>query len=324
MIRKAVFMLALALLSAPAFCGASPASDATAAAANKILVVVNDEVLTQADLDFALNQISEELKSEYSGAELAAKIEEARKDYLNQMIEDKLILQQAKKLGVIVDDSEVEEQFKQIKSKFPSEDIFYSEVQKAGISTEVLKKRYRENIMMGKLVSHEVKEKVVVTPSEIDEYYKKHSEELKAPEAVRVRSIMLRFEGEKSEEAVKQKSYDILKLIKEGRDFGELAKLYSQGLKSDEGGDFGFVERGQMREDFDKVIFSMKEGEVSEPLRTDTGYFIFKTEQKRDARTLTLQEAHDDIENIIYREKAQQRYKDWIAKLKRDAFIQIK
>ncbi|MDD5270321.1 MAG: peptidylprolyl isomerase [Candidatus Omnitrophica bacterium] len=322
MMRKAAFMLALALLSAPVLCGASPAPET--AAANKILVVVNDEVLTQSDLDFALNQISEELKREYSGAELAAKIEEARKEYLNQMIEDKLILQQAKKLGVIVDDSEVEEQFKQVKSKFPSEDIFYAEVQKAGISTEVLKKRYRENIMMGKLVSHEVKDKVVVTPSEIDDYYKKHSAELKAPEAVRIRSIMLRFGGEQSEDAVKQKSYDILKLIKEGRDFGELAKLYSEGLRSDEGGDFGFVERGQMRDDFDKVIFSMKEGEVSEPLRADTGYFIFKAEQKRDARALTIQEAHDGIENIIYREKAQQRYKDWIAKLKRDAFIQIK
>jgi peptidyl-prolyl cis-trans isomerase SurA len=322
MMRAAAFILVLACFFVPASCHASPESGP--AVANKILVVVNDEVLTQADLDIALNQISEELKSEYSGAELAAKIEESRKEYLKQMIEDKLILQEAKKLGVVVDDSEVEEQFKEIKSKFPSDDVFYQEVQKAGISTEVLKKRYRENIMMGKLVSHEVREKVVVTPSEIDDYYKKHSGELKAPEAVRIRSIMLRFDGEQSESSVKQKADDILKLVKEGRDFGELAKLYSQGLKSEEGGDFGFVERGQMREDFDKVIFDLKEGDVSEPVRADTGYFIFKAEEKRDERVRTLKEAHDDIENIIYREKAQQRYTDWIAKLKRDAFIQIK
>jgi peptidyl-prolyl cis-trans isomerase SurA len=322
MTRKAALLIAAGYAAIAVFCNAAPAE--SAAAANKILAVVNDEVVTQADLDIALNQIMADLNNEYSGAELVAKIEETRRDYLNQMIEDKLILQAAKKLGVIVDDSEVEEQFKEVKSKFPSADIFYSEVQKAGISTEVLKKRYRENIMMGKLVSHEVKDKVVVTPSEIDDYYKKHSEELKAPEAVHIKSIMLRFEDQAGEPAVKQKADDIIRLIKEGRDFGELAKLYSQGLKSEEGGDFGFVEKGQMREDFDKIIFSMKEGEVSEPIKADTGYFIFKIEEKRDTRMRTLSEAHDGIENIIYREKAQRRYKDWMAKLKRDAFIQIK
>lgn len=322
MTRKATLLITAACAAIAVFCNTASAGSGTAA--NKILAVVNDEVVTQADLDIALNQITADLNNEYSGAELAAKIEEARRDYLNQMIEDKLILQKAKKLGVTVDDSEVEEQFKEVKSKFPSDDIFYSEVQKAGISTEVLKKRYRENIMMGKLVSHEVKDKVVVTPSEIDDYYKKHSGELKAPEAVHVRSIMLRFEDQAGEPAVKQKADDMIRLMKEGRDFGELAKLYSQGLKSEEGGDFGFVEKGQMREDFDKIIFGMKSGEVSEPIRADTGYFIFKIEEKRDARILTLSEAHDGIENIIYREKAQQRYQDWMAKLKRDAFIQIK
>jgi parvulin-like peptidyl-prolyl isomerase len=64
---------------------------------------------------------------------------------------------------------------------------------------------------------------------------------------------MLRYEGKESEALTKQKADDIMRLLKEGRDFGELAKLYSQGIRSEEGGDFGFVENGQMREDFDNV-----------------------------------------------------------------------
>lgn len=315
------FIFAAAL----AFCAVClPAAAQEIGSANKILVVVNDEVITQGDLDTALNSVVAELKNEYSGAELDAKVEEAKREYLNQMIEDKLILQEAKKLGVIVADDEVDERLKEIKSKFPSEEIFYSEVQRAGISTEVLKNRYRENIMMGKLVNHEVREKVVVTPSEIEAYYKEHSEELKAPAAVHLRGIMLRFDGQNDEAAVRQKADDIIRLIKEGRDFGELAKLYSQGLKAEEGGELGFVEKGQMRENFDKVIFNMKDGEVSAPLKADTGYFIFKVEEKRESYTRSLSEAREDIENIIFREKAQKRYKDWIAKLKRDAFIQVK
>lgn len=315
------FIFAVALL----FCAVYPTAAAQGiGAANKILVVVNDEIITQADLDVAMNAVVAELKNEYTGAELKAKVDEAKREYLNQMIEDRLILQEAKRRGVIVDDAEVDERFKEIKSKFPSEEVFYSEMQKADISAEVLKNRYRENIMMSKLVSYEVRGKVAVTPGEIEGYYKEHSEEVKSPSAVHLRSLMLRFDKQNDEATARQKADDIIRLIKEGRDFGELAKLYSQGLKAEEGGDLGFVEKGQMREDFDEVIFNMKEGEVSAPLKTDAGYFIFKVEEKRESRVRSLSEAREDIENIIFREKAQKRYKDWMAKLKRDAFIQIK
>lgn len=292
---------------------------------NKILAVVNDEVITQADLDVALSSAVEELKREYSGPELNAKIEDTRKEFLNQMIDDKLILQEAKKLGVTADELEVDDKLKDIKSHFPSEEAFYSEVEKSGISTDILKKRYRENIIMGKLVSYQVREKVVVTPTEIEDYYKKHMNELRAPESVHLRSIMVRFDVKvDSVDAVKQKAQDIVKLAREGRDFGELAKLYSQGAKAEENGDFGFVGKGTMREDFEKVIFALKPGEVSEPVKADTGYYIFKVDERKESYLRPLSEARADIENTIFREKAQKRYEEWMAKLKRDAFIQIK
>src|SRR3989338_3351571 len=318
-----ILLLVFALgLQSGAFCQ-------TISAGNRILAVVNDEVVTQTDLDVALSSAIEELKKEYSGAELKAKIEETRKEYLGQIIDDRLILQEAKRLGVTVDDSEVDERLKDVKSRFPSEEVFYAEVQKSGVSTEILRKRYRENIMMSKLVNHEVRDKIVVTPSEIESYYKKHTEELKAPDSAHLRTIMLRFvetaapEGA-SEDLVRQKAYDIVKLAREGRDFGELAKLYSQGAKAEENGDFGFVERGQMRDDFEKVIFALKPGEVSEPVKADAGYYIFSVEEKKERRERSLSEASADIENIIFREKAQKRYQEWMGKVKNEAFIQIK
>lgn len=296
----------------------------TALTENRILAVVNDEVVTQADLDLALSSAIEELKREYSGAELQAKIEETRKEFLDQIIDDKLILQEAKKRGVTVEDVEVEERLNEVKSRFPSEEAFYAEVQKSGVSTDMLKKRYRENIMMAKLVDYEVREKVVVTPTEIESYYRDHADELKAPEAVHLRAIMLSFDGTVTEEILKQRADDIVKLARGGRNFRELVKTYSQGARVREGGDLGFVEKGQMRQDFEKIVFALKPGEISEPVKTDTGYYIFTVEEKRESYTRSLSEARPDIENIIFREKAQKRYQDWIAKLKRDAFIQIK
>ncbi|MFA5338941.1 MAG: peptidylprolyl isomerase [Candidatus Omnitrophota bacterium] len=296
----------------------------TTGAVNKILAVVNDEVVTETDLDAALGSSIEELKKEFSGDELKAKTEEARKELLKQMIEDRLILQEAKKYNIAVDDFEVEQRLKDVKSRFPSEDAFYSEVERSGVSTDILKKRYKENIMMSKLVESQVRGKVVVTPIEIESYYKIHSAELKAPESVHLFGIVIRFDAGITEDDIKQKAEDVVKLAREGRDFSELAKVYSQGAKAQEGGDFGIVEKGQMREDFEKVIFVLKPGETSDPVKTDAGYFIFKVYEKKESYVRPLQEARSDIEDIIYRDKAQKRYKDWIEKLKRDAFIQVK
>ncbi|MDP3787587.1 MAG: peptidylprolyl isomerase [Candidatus Omnitrophota bacterium] len=291
---------------------------------NKILVVVNDEVITQVDLDVALTPVTNELKKEFSGDELKAKIEETRDEILNQMVEDKLILQEAKRRGVVVDESEIDERLKDVEMRFPSTGDFNDEVEKIGLTITILRIRYKEQLMMAKLVTHEIKDKVVVTPAEISDYYDKHPEEFGAPESVHLKNIMIRFDEATTELLAKQKADDVYRLIKEGRDFSDLAKQYSQGAKADEGGDLGFIPKGQMREEFDKVIFALKAGEASPPIKTDTGYYIFKVEEKKDAYSQPLSEVRDNVENTIFREKAQKRYKEWIAKLKRDAFIQFK
>lgn len=310
-----VFIIAIGCLSV---CGQSPGFD------NKILAVVDDEVITQSDLDVALTPVTNELKKEFSGDELKAKTEETRSEILNQMVEDKVILREAKRRGVVVGESEIDERLKDVQMRFPSTSDFDDEMAKIGLTITILRSRYKEQLMMAKLVNHEIKEKVVVTPAEISDYYDNHPEEFTIPESVHLKNIMIRFDETTTEPLAKQKADDVHSLIKEGRDFSDLAKQYSQGAKADEGGDLGFVTNGQMREEFDRVIFELKAGESCFPIKTDTGYYIFKVEEKKDAYLQSLSEVRDNVENAIFREKAQKRYKEWIAKLKRDAFIQFK
>ncbi|MFH0771445.1 MAG: peptidylprolyl isomerase [Candidatus Omnitrophota bacterium] len=289
-----------------------------------IAAVVNNDVITQADLDTALKSIMSEFEKKYSGAELKEKMQETRSELLNQMIEDELILQEAKRLGVKVEDSEIEERLGEVKSRFNSARDFETELEKALVSEDMLKKRYKDNIMMSKLVTHEIKENIIVTPVEINEYYEQHSKELESPESARVKTIMLHFDESDTEKLVKQKAEDIMRLISEGRDFSDLAKQYSQGPKAGEGGDMGFIEKGQMREEFDKAIFGLKTGEISSPIKVDTGYYIFKVEELKEGHPYSLEEIRGELENIIFRQKAEEKYKEWMKKLKKDAFIQIK
>lgn len=310
-----VFIIAAGCL---AVCGQA------SAIGNKILVVVNDEVITQSDLDVALTPVVNELKKEFSGDDLKDKIEETRGEMLNQMVEDRLILQEAKRLGVVVDESEIDERLKDVKMKFNSTSDFSDEVEKIGLTVTILRNRYKEQLMMSKLVNHEIKEKVVVTPAEVSGYYDKHQEEFRNPESVHLKNIMIRFDEATTESLAKEKADDVYRLIEGGRDFSDLAKLYSQGAKAEDGGDLGFVMKGQMREEFDQVIFALKPGEAASPLKTDTGYYIFKVEEKKDAYLQPLSEINDNVESEIFRDKAQKRYMEWIGKLKRDAFIQYK
>jgi peptidyl-prolyl cis-trans isomerase SurA len=311
-----VFVIAAGCL---AVCG-----QAAPAIGNKILVVVNDEVITQSDLDVALTPVINELKKEFSGADLSAKIEETRGEMLNQMVEDRLILQEAKRRGVTVDESEIGERLKDVQMRFNSTSDFSDEIEKIGLTVTILKNRYKEQLMMSKLVNHEIKDKVAVTPAEVSDYYDNHHEEFTSPESVHLKSIMIRFDEVTTEPLAKDKADDIYRLIAGGRDFSDLAKLYSQGAKAEDGGDMGFVPKGQMREEFDKVIFALKSGEASFPIKTDTGYYIFKVEEKEGAYLQPLSEIRGDVENSIFREKAQKKYTEWIDKLKRDAFIQFK
>jgi len=289
---------------------------------NKIVAVVNEDVITQADLDIALAAVIAEYRQSYSGDELAMKIEEARQEILNQMIEDRLILQEAKRYKIEVDEAEIEERLNDVRSRFTSDSDFDDALNESGITFDILKNRYREQIMMGKLVNYEVREKVVVTPTEISEYYANHTDEFNSPGSAHLKNIVVRFEGD--DLLVKQKVDDIYRLIKEGRDFSDVARQYSQGQNAPEGGELGFVEKGQMRKEFDDVVFNLEPGEVSPPIKTETGYYIFKVEEKQGSHLRSLPEVHNYIENLIFQEKAKKRYKEWMDKLKRNAFIQIK
>ncbi|KPK40387.1 MAG: hypothetical protein AMJ78_07260 [Omnitrophica WOR_2 bacterium SM23_29] len=291
---------------------------------NKIVAVVNEDVITQTDLDVALASVVAEYKQIYSGNELTMRIEEARQEILNQMIEEKLILQEAKKRKVEVADAEVEERLGEVRSRFSTEDDFDFALNESGLTFDTLRNRYKEQIMMHKLVNYEIRERIVVTPSEVTEYYAKHTDEFKAPESVRLKNIVFRFEEGNTESLVRQKADDACRLIKEGRDFSDVARQYSQGGNAQEGGELGFIGKGQMRKEFDEAVFKLEAGEMSSPIKAQEGYYIFKVEEKRESYIRPLSEVSVDVENLIFQEKAKKRYKEWLDRLKRDAFIQIK
>jgi peptidyl-prolyl cis-trans isomerase SurA len=299
-------------------------ASAQAETINKFVAIVNDEVITQQDVDQLLSVLYAQYSQEYKGDELLQKMEEVKKDILNQIIEDKLVLSRAKELGIKITESEIEERLDYIKNGFPSEDEFYKALETQGVTIANLKDRYTDQIMMKKLVDYEVKSRVSVLPSEVSDYYEKHKNQLREGDKYRVKNILIKAKDEVSFELAKVEIDNVYAKLKEGTSFDELAMQYSKGPNAEKGGDMGDIEKGQMLEVLDNVIFKLKPGEFSEPVKSEIGYHIFKVEDIKYGRQPGIEEAQKDIQMMLFQNKFKAKVEEWLSGLKKKAYISIK
>ncbi len=151
------------------------------------------------------------------------------------------------------------------------------------------------------------KTKVNITDEEIRDYYETNLEEFKTPKTVEARHILIKAEQGASPEAVEKaekKALDILKMAREGKDFSELAKQYSEGPSKDVGGYLGTFKKEDMVRPFADMAFSMKAGQISEPVRTRFGWHIIKVENVNPESTLSFDEAKIEIRKKLTDKKA--------------------
>lgn len=174
---------------------------------------------------------------------------------------------------------------------------------KVSVSEEEIRKEFckeNEKIRIKYVLIKFEEDKVkpgTVTDSEIEDYYKKHIKNYQQPEQVRARHILIKPDNDKKK--AKAEIEAILKEIKAGKSFEELAEKYSACPSKSRGGDLGFFARGKMVKPFEDTAFSLKVGEISNIVETSFGFHIIKLEEKKEARIIPLSEAKKDIINIL-------------------------
>ena len=168
------------------------------------------------------------------------------------------------------------------------------------------------------------KSEIQLTSEEIEEYYNSNLSEFETPATVEARHILLKVNENDSDEAVakaKQKAMDIFKMSREGKDFAALAKQYSEGPAKKDGGYLGIFKRQDMVKPFSDKAFSMKPGEISEPVRTRFGWHLIKVEKVNEASTMSLKAAEEKIRGILTEDKTRTLAYD-SAEAVYDAFIE--
>jgi|CXWL01.1.fsa_nt_gi parvulin-like peptidyl-prolyl isomerase len=284
---------------------------------DKIVAIVNDEIITLKDLKAYMASIYSQLRIENSDPfEIDQIMRQYEQKGINQLIEDKLILAAAKEKDMLIKQVAVDKKIDEIKSRYPSELVFQTMIEQQGMTITDVRDRITDQMKAKFMVDTEVRSKIFVNPQEVTDYYSQHQNDFIQKARVNLDSIFLSFD--KGLDAARKEAAEVHEQLKDGKDFSELAKAHSD-LPS-----VGVMEEGQLKPDLELKVFNMKEDELSEPIEVENGIYIFKFLRKSDRETKPLKDVKESIYNEIFAKKFQDRFQDWIQKLRKKAYVDIR
>lgn len=246
---------------------------------------------------------------------------------LDQVVAMKLLSQESVAKKVIVPETEVDAQLGKVRGQFPNEEAFTAALAQRQMTPDKLKTEIRQQMQAMKLVEAEILPTVTVTEADLSDFYTKNPDKFQEPEAVHVSHILLRTPQE-ANDAAKQKAkadaQTVLAKLKKGGDFAALAKQDPQDPGSAaNGGDLGFVPKGQTAPAFEQAAFTLKPGQLSGVVESPFGFHIIKMIEHRDARTVPLQDVKPQVEQFLKNQKTQEKTAAYVEKLKTKAKVQI-
>ena len=296
---------------------------------DQVIAVVNDEAITQSELDGLLRPLYEEYRQRFSGEKFVQELTEARRKLLNQLIEDRIVYQEAKAKGIKADAAEIDEQMDAFQKRFGAAEQMEAALNAQGVTLHGLRERLERQSLVKKLHDQEVRSKVMVSPADVEKYYNEHPAEFSQKSRVRPRSITLKKSDEAREKGLKdeqawQKINELRVKIAGGADFAELARESSQDIQKKNGGLGDWVERGGMIEAIDQVLFQLKPGELSEVIETEMGYHLFRVEEVLPESKRSLDEVREPLTAMLYQQKIEERFNEWMDELKKKTYISIR
>lgn len=225
---------------------------------------------------------------------------------VNALIDEKIVELEIKKEEITVSDEEIDKEVESFKEDAGGEEAFNNALEQSGLTEEDFKKDVVQYLSIRKLMEPLVE----VTDEEVKDYFEENKETFNEQEQVDARHILV--EDEKLANELYEK-------LKDGADFAELAQEHSTDGSAASGGNLGFFGRGQMVPEFEEKAFSLKVGEISEPVKSEFGYHIIETLDKTEEKAATFEDHADEIKDKLFESKMQSEYVTWLEE-KRESY----
>jgi parvulin-like peptidyl-prolyl isomerase len=320
----------------------SPASPATAAPTAVVLdaiaIRVGSEIVTRVEIEEPLRQLRERLAQQFRGAELEAKMKQARDQHLKRLVEDRLLLLEARAQALEAPDAQVQERVKQqmdaLRAQYPTEAEFQKQLAIEHLTVEDLQAQQetmiREQMLRQRLYQMKLQE--LGTASEISEaqlqkYYADHQEEFRRPARANISQIFVGHPDaglpaktfETKDAQARAKIEQARGELKAGRPFAAVARKYSEhAATAEKGGEVGWLAKGEVGlPEFDREVFEkLKPGETSGVLNTARGFFLVRVEDRQEGSLTPFEEVRGRIRQMLMAEGSETRLQAWIDQLK--------
>jgi parvulin-like peptidyl-prolyl isomerase len=315
-------LLRFILVLAATVCGCVPVWS-PAEVADGIKAVVNDKVVTFAEVEDSARGPIEALRQQYASQPdiFQQKLNELLNDAMDQLVERQLVLHsfdtEGYKLPDGVVDSLVQER---IHDQFGDRVTLIKTLQARGMTFEQFRQQLRDQYIVTALRNQNVQREIVISPAKILDYYQGHQSEYQLEDQVKLRMIVLNKTAADDTNALAF-AREIEAKLKEGAPFTEMASIYSQGSQQRQQGDWGWVERSVLRKDLADAAFSLATGQASDPIETSDAVYIMQVEDKRIAHAKPLADVRKDIEKTLRTQQQARLQKQWIDGLKKKSFI---
>ena len=318
----------------------------------EIIARVNNEIITRTEYARSRDQLKQEAQQQNpSGADRI--VAEKQRDILRDLIDQQLLLQKGKDLGV-TGDTELIKRLDEMRKQMNLQSM--EELEKAaeaqGISYEEFKQNTRNGIITQRVIGQEVGSHMTLNKDEVKKFYEEHQPDMQQPEQIRLSEILVapkaaaapvpppapapppaagatppapsQAETDAALAAAQARAQDLLDQIRKGGNFEDLAKKQSDGPSAAQGGDLSYFKRGVLAKELEDRVFALKAGEVTDVIRTKQGFVILKVTEHQMAGVPTLKEVEPRIQDALYMQKLQPALRAYLTRLREEAFIDIK
>jgi len=297
---------------------------------DRIAAIVNGEMICLSELEKLSGLIAREVERSNPALSEAERTKVVQEKVLDQLISQKLLDQEAKRLKIEVSKKEVDQAIEEVQKRnaFSRRELL-AILKNEGFTMETYREQIAREMKKGRLIEYEIKSKINITDDAIKEYYVKNMAKPEIKEGIRIQQIFLAVPPESSEEKIQELqnlAQNILESLQKGNDFGTLAQQYSQDPSAPAGGDLGFFQKGELLPALEEAAYRLKDGEVGPLIKSQLGFHIIKVLEKRegDVKLDGWIKSRDQIKGVLYQKESERMFEQWLKNLKEKSFIEVR
>ncbi|MBW1752077.1 MAG: SurA N-terminal domain-containing protein [Deltaproteobacteria bacterium] len=293
---------------------------------DRIVAIVNDDVITLYELNQSLQPYAERIKTlGYSFNQEHTMLFKVREEILRKLIDEKIEDQRIKHLNIVVSEQEVDRTIERIKeNNYLTDEKLRAGLKAEGLTIDKYRERLKAQLLRSKLVNREIKSKIVITNEDIKTYYDSHSEKYGGETKYHLRNILMRVSplaDEIEKRRVKEEIEAVLTKLKDGEPFENLVAAYSESPLASEGGDLGLFTLDKLSPTLREAVKDLKAGELTPVLDTEHGYQIFLVQEVIQIPGQPLEQVTPEIERILFDKIVDERFQAWLEELREHSHI---